>query len=378
MKNNLNSQESRKKNILIVTSSLTIGGAELVIYTLCKNIDRNKFNVSVCHLKELGATGESLSGIGIDVYGIKRNKNVPGKYFSFLQLLRLIKRLEIDVVHCHTTYALLDASMCKLFRPSLKLFHTFHYGNYPRYPLRYKVLEFVAARVATKLVAVGFRQGAVIKKMYWLRDSRMDVIHNGIEINRNDVNSEVKQRLGKLNKAVIGSISTFIEQKGLKYLIEVAVILKKKRNDFVFVLCGDGVDRAVLESEAHSLGLDDVVIFLGWQENAGNTILPLFDIFVQSSLWEAMSMVVLEAMSKSKPVVVTNVGDNERVVEDGVSGTVVKPKDTSEMAEALDRLLNESALRIKMGERGKLLIEKNYTAKVMAEKYENLYQGGAN
>lgn len=84
-------------------------------------------------------------------------------------------------------------------------------------------------------------------------------------------------------------------------------------------------------------------------------------------------MVVLEAMAASRPVVVTDAGDNRHVIEPGRSGLVVAPGDSGSLAQALLRLIHSSELRTQFGNAARARFESNYAARKMAEKYEDMY-----
>ena len=105
----------------------------------------------------------------------------------------------------------------------------------------------------------------------------------------------------------------------------------------------------VLQALVRDLGLAEHVRLLGWVPQASDCVLPSCDIFVQSSLWEAMSIVVLEAMAAGKAMVVTRVGENPSVVVEGETGITVPPADPEAMAIALRRLLKDQALRQRLG-----------------------------
>jgi glycosyltransferase involved in cell wall biosynthesis len=164
-----------------------------------------------------------------------------------------------------------------------------------------------------------------------------------------------------------------IEQKGLTHLLDVIHILKKRHNNFVIVIAGEGRLRNELEEKSKRLGLEDTVFFLGWLGNAASKILPVIDIFIQSSLWEAMSMVLLEAMAAGRPIVTTNVGENSHVIDSGENGFVVGPGDVHAMAEALEKLILNEELRARFGLRAKQKYEKYFTAEIMTRNYERIY-----
>lgn len=363
-----------KKNILIVIDSISGGGAELVVFNLCKYLNRELFNVSICHLKERGIRGEELVKQGFDVIGIPRSQFIKKDYFTFRKLRQVLIQKKIDIVHSHTTYSLIDSSLCKLFNRSLKLIHTFHFGNYPHYTKKYMLLEKLFCKVPNMLVAVGNEQKRSIQHSYKIPSNRIITIWNGVEDNTQHYRSDsiVWNRIGK-NKIIVGTISTFIEQKGLTFLLDVAAALKKRNHSIAFVLAGDGPLRNELELKCQKLGLEDTVFFLGWLKNAALEALPFYDIFFQPSLWEAMSMVILEAMAAGKAIVATNVGENMHILEDGKNAFLVKPKDINNMVLKLDKLINNPHLRMSFGNEAKLKYFKYFTVDKMINKYESLY-----
>ena len=234
-------------------------------------------------------------------------------------------------------------------------------------------MEKIFQRVPDRLIAVGIEQRKAIQKTFRIPDKRITTIWNGVERNDSCYDKALMAPFTSRNKILIGSISTFIEQKGLFQLLDVMCILKKKRDDFLCVVVGDGRLRPQLEEKRQELGLDDSVYFMGWVENAADRVLPALDIFVQSSLWEAMSIVVLEAMAAGKAVVVTDVGDNEHVVDSGINGIIVKNKDVADMTEKIEKLIINKTLRNEMGRRAREKVIRECSVLQMALSHEILY-----
>jgi glycosyltransferase involved in cell wall biosynthesis len=362
-----------KKNILLLINNLTGGGAELVVCNLCRHINRELFNVAVCHLKERGYRGDVLLAEGYDIVGLPGYNPSKTNYFTFLELRKLLKQKNIDLVHSHSTDALLDLALNKCFSKRLKAVHTFHYGNYPNYEKKYLMLEKIAWRKTDIVVAVGNEQRRAVTTTFGIPKDRIVTVWNGVEPNKPALETELMNFLPK-NKLIIGSLSTCIPQKGLHYLLDVIHQLKRKRNDFALLLVGDGPLRKELEERSREMGLSDTIIFLGWVANAPSTILPAFDIFIQSSLWEAMSMVILEAMAAGKAIVATDVGENKHVLNHGVSGFLTQPKDVKGMVQSVELLLDNQNLRNSIGQKASETFNQLFTVDLMARNYEKLYQ----
>jgi glycosyltransferase involved in cell wall biosynthesis len=256
----------------------------------------------------------------------------------------------------------------------LKFVHTFHYGNYPHRRIRHKLIEGALSRVADVLIAVSHSQAAAIRKLYRIPESRIRVVWNGVE--EPAVAVEPPGLLWDLpaSTPVIASISTLIPQKGLVHLLEAASLLRQAGERFVLLIAGDGQLRQELQARADALGLQGHVQFLGWVPQASSRVLPLCDIFVQSSLWEAMSIVLLEAMASAKPVVATSVGENPLVMQPDKTGLMVPPADSAALAEALRTLLHDAELRARMGQAGRARYQELFTVQHMIASHERLYR----
>jgi glycosyltransferase involved in cell wall biosynthesis len=364
----------RKINLLILASSLWIGGAEVVIALLARHIDTRRFNVTIGHLKTRGQIGDELVRDGFDVVAISKVREGRPNYFTFLDLRKLIREREIDIVHTHTTHGLLDATLCKLLNPRLKVIHTFHFGNYPNVKPRVKWMERIFSRGADRLYAVGKTQREQLKKFYGFRDSAIGTLWNGVNAPRMGDPAVFRAKHGIAKDTVlIGVIATLIPQKGLPDLMRVARRIIDSGRDARFIVCGEGLLRAELEALRRELGLDDVVMLPGWVENAAQTALPAFDVLYQPSLWEAMSVVLLEAMAAGKPLVATRVGEAPHFVEDGVDCLLVNPRDIEGMSAALCKVIDDPQLRARMGAAAQRSWEKNFTVDHMTRAYEKVY-----
>ena len=368
----------RKTNVLIVASSLWIGGAESVIQHLAMTLDRRRFNVSVCCLKQRGHIGDEIANAGIDIVSLGDGDHPKDRgkvdYFSFRKLARVIRERRIDVVHTHTSHGLVDACLCKLllFR-RLKVVHTFHFGNYPHTRPRIMWMERVFSRFANRLYAVGEVQRRQLQRVYGFSDRAIGTVWNGVGIETHAGDPAFATRIGAEDHLIIGTIATYIEQKGLRDLMHVARRVLDSGHKVRFVVVGEGQLRPELEALARSLGVDGHVILTGWVTHAAQVALPHFDIFFQPSLWEAMSMVVLEAMAAGKPLVVTRVGENSQIIEDGVDGLLVNPKDVDGMAAALERLITDASLRQRLSDAARRKVEQRFSVSHMATSYEDVY-----
>ena len=364
---------TRKVNLLIVVAGLGIGGAEMVIQHLVRTLDRTRFDVKVCCIKTLGTIGEQLASDGFDVFAISDPNAKRVDYFTFAKLLKVIRKHKIDILHSHSRDALADAAVCRLLTPRVKLVHTFHFGNYPNLSRRLMRFERIFSKLATRLIAVGEVQRQQLKSVHGFPDHRIGRVWNGVARHSSNDGRAFRARLAIGNKVLVGTIATLIEQKGLRDLLAVAKKLRDDSDKFAFVVVGEGHMRTELEAMCRDLGLEDTVIFAGWVPGAADVALPAFDIFFQPSLWEAMSIAILEAMAAAKPVVATTVGENPHVITDGVDGLLVSPGDVDLMAHALRKLIDDPALRARLGHSAVEKVAHQFTVEHMTRAYESIY-----
>lgn len=349
------------------------GGAERVVANLCRYLDGDRFQLSVCWHIALGDIGEELRRDGFQLYGFNERYPDQGPYRRFRFVRELLKEGEFDIVHSHDVACLVDATKARVLT-GVKHVHTFHFGNYPHLPARYLFLERVFSRFPTQLVAVATEQKRQLGQALRLDPSKIDVIGNGVAPPE-PISSAAHgiETIVDADSPIIGSISTLTEQKGITNLLDSAAIVKRRYPQCRFVIVGDGPLLADLRRKSDDLGLSDTVQFVGWIPHASSKVLPSFDIFVQPSLWEANSMVLLEAMAAGKPIVATRVGESGHILHDGENGFLVEPGDPQAMAERITELIQHREIRNRFGCAARNQYESRHNVRVMTDRYAELY-----
>lgn len=359
---------------MLAIDGLGIGGAEMVVRDLARSIDRRAFDVCVCCTKGLGPTGRELASEGIDAFVLPGQDKGRVDYTTGLKFRAAVKERNIEVVHTHATPALFDAGVCRLTLPRVRVVHTFHFGNYPYASWRHHIMEGLFSRTVDQLVAVGFEQRRRLQTTYRLPLSRIGVVWNGVTVATPVSGRGLREQIGTGNRMLVGTIAKLIEQKGLDDFLQVARLCKDRGHHMQFVIVGDGPLRPALEQRRRELDLEDTVVMPGWIPNAAAQALPAFDVFLQTSRWEAMSIAILEAMASALPITATRVGDNAHVLEDDVSGILVNSGDVHSMADALGRLRDRDLGR-RLGEAAAARFGQKFTLDLMIRSYENIYRG---
>ena len=151
--------------------------------------------------------------------------------------------------------------------------------------------------------------------------------------------------------------------KGLAVLLEAVAALRPRHPDLRLALVGDGPDRTALAAQAARLGIADAVEFTGYlSQTAVAARLAEADVFVLPSFAEGVPVVLMEALAAGRPVVATRVAGVAELVEDGVAGFLIPPGDPAPLADRLQRLLSDPALRARLGAGGRRIVEAEFDA----------------
>ncbi len=175
---------------------------------------------------------------------------------------------------------------------------------------------------------------------------------------------------------IVGLVARLSEQrKGAGYFIDMAAQVAAQASDARFVIVGEGELRAGLEAQAAALGLGDRLVFTGERSDVPS-LLKDMTLFVQPSLAEGASYVLLEAMAAGLPVVVTPSGLVPEIIRDGENGLIVPFRDAAALAGAVVRLLGDDALRTKIATAGQELARR-FDVEAMVDGYVEVYEQAA-
>lgn len=364
-----------KTNLLHVTFDMHIGGTEQVIKNLIEATDTSKYNLSIfCIETPIGPFGEMLMKKGHHIEAYNRKQGFDLKLLA--KLRQYIIHNKIDVLHCHQYTPWVYGALASLLTGS-KVIFTEHGRFYPdrsswkrRYinPLLVMSTDYISA------ISKATRQALVDYE--FIPAHKIEVIYNGINElqTKNSAAAELRKKLSiPLNTVVLGTIARLDPIKNHELLISAFAEIHKKYADSMLVIVGDGETRTQLEQLVNKLEVSDKVIFTGYQENPAD-YLELMDIFLLTSLSEGTPMTLLEAMSLSKPCIVTDVGGNPEIIQHHITGLVTPSKDQNKLVENLDLLFTDSVFRAKLGYAGRKLFEQKFTAQKMLKQYLPLYQ----
>jgi glycosyltransferase involved in cell wall biosynthesis len=155
-----------------------------------------------------------------------------------------------------------------------------------------------------------------------------------------------------------------VPHKGQRHLIEAAHIVVQKLPDVRFVILGEGELRDALERLVKEYRLEKHVLLPGFRTDVLGC-LKSFDLFVMSSVTEGLGTSLLDAMACSRPIVATTAGGIPEVVDEGVTGLLVPPRDHAAMADAIAALISDRARGHAMGEAGFARVNEKFSVERM-------------
>jgi len=215
----------------------------------------------------------------------------------------------------------------------------------------------------------------------WMEaEARVTVVPNGVDLERFRPGAGTGMLRGELGLGpgtpVVAATVQLAAIKGLDVLLEAVALLP--RTDPVLALIGRGKEEPVLRRRAAALGLESRVRFLGFRENV-NLLLEDADVAVHPSIAEGEGLPnsVIECLAKGKAVVATRVGGVGEAVTDGVEGLLVPPGDPAALAAAIARVLDDPALRGRLGRAARRRAERDFGEALMVERREALLAGMA-
>ena len=315
--------------------------------------DRARFDVSLCGLKRPEPASRLLEEQGIPVRHLGRGRFDPR---ILTDLVRIAREREARILHVHG-YAAADFGRLAARRVGAALVLHEHFAD-PRMPAYQALADRVLAGLTDRAIAVSGSTRDFLVRERHVPAERVRLIWNGAPLAEfapvsRDVALAVRRELGLPEAApVVGAISRLSEQKGHRYLLDAAPRVLARRRDARFLVAGDGDQMPALRRQAEALGIAPSVIFAGHRTDVP-AVLGAIDVFCISSTYEGTPLALFEAMAAGKTIVSTAVDGCREVLDDGVTGLLVPPRDPDALAGALLRCLDDPALRATLARRAR-------------------------
>lgn len=398
----------RRIRVGFVLHAMQVAGAEMLVAQTIHRLGP-RIEPTVLCLDFIGPLGEQLQSEGVEVISLDRK---PGRDWRLLGRMRdVLNRRRIEVLHAHQYSPFFYAALAKplaYHRP--KVIFTEHGRHYPDVvsPMRRAVNRLILSRLADAINACSHFSAEALCRVDGFPGSRIEVIPNGVDLSRYSSPSEPTTSTGlggphpPLTKGGKGGVRTAEEtatrrsstkqffdlSPSRRYLIMVARFhpvkdhrmllhafaeLSHTHADVDLLLAGDGPLRGELEQLCQKLKIADRVKFLGVRSDVPD-LLHAADVFALTSLSEAASLTLLEAMASGLPVVVTDVGGNPEIVRDGQEGVLVPRGDATAAAAAFRKLFDHPELAARLGVAGRKRVFEHFRLEQTIDAYASLYE----
>ncbi len=357
--------------ILYLVTTGDMGGAQKYVLNLAQY-----FHGSIGIGQDNKALQAEAKGKNLPVYTIShlhRNIRPKADFLALCEVYQLLKKLQPDILHVNSSKAGVLGSLAGWLArvPVVFTAHGFQYLEPMSSPKKWlfwacerfcRIFRKFVITVSNKDRMQALFDGVVVEE-------KSTTIHHGIATPNFLPSEEARNRLSvSQNKIIIGTIANAYYTKGLDVLIDAVSKLRTKNVECVII--GDGPNTLELKKQAHSLGVEANIKFVGQLANASN-YLQAFNVFVLPSRKEGFPYALLEALTAGLPIVATNVGGNKELLND--AGLMVLPENSTQLAEAIDKLLNNKELAEECSTKAKLRA-KNFTTEDMLKKTSAIYE----
>jgi glycosyltransferase involved in cell wall biosynthesis len=365
------------RRVFYLVDSFDVGGTETQAVELALRIGAAGYEVTLGSLRAQGPLLERLRGTAVVVEEFHPRGGIdsPRGIYQLLRLSWFLRRGRFDVVHTHDLWSNLMgvpaarlAGVPVIVSSQRDLAHLDWYqGNRRVWLRRIQNLSGVVLANSTPV-----REALIAEDGF--APSKLRVIRNGVDIEKFQVSSEREVLFpdvgdGKLI-VLVGNMHSDV--KGHPWLIASAPAVLREFPSTRFVLVGDGEKRESFANQVTELGLSRNFLFLGRRSDIPQ-ILSSCDIAVLPSRAEGLPNAVLEYMAARLPVVLSRVGGNEELVQDGLTGLLVPPEDSAALSAAFLRYLRNPEQARRMAQSGHEFVAGNFSFDRLVREVDELY-----
>ncbi|MDD2898181.1 MAG: glycosyltransferase [Desulfuromonadaceae bacterium] len=368
--------QAKPPKILHVIISMSMGGAETLVYNMVKHSSFASNRPVVCCLKSVGTLGEKLKEEGFTVYN---HSSGAGTDWSLIGWIRDIIRTEkIDVVHAHQYPAFFSAVPAAFLAGRTKVVYTEHGRLFPDEPhWKRRLVNPLLAAMTSHIVSISSSTAAAMADIDNLPRNRIQIINNGVDFSRMNpaIDREAKKReLGiGVSCKVIGTAARLEGIKNIPMMLRSFKQVLSKIPDTCLMIAGDGSQAENLKALAVELGIQERVKFIGLRFDMPE-IYRVMDVFLLTSFTEGISVTLIEAMASDVPAVVTDVGGNPEVIINQETGYLVPLDNCVLLADRIVCLLTDSTNAGQIATNAHKRAIEQFSFDVMMIKYLALYE----
>jgi len=400
---------NKKYKILRVISRLNIGGPSIHVVLLSKGLNANLFETIVAvgsksiYEGDMNYLLSSFNGKYYKIQELQREISPIKDIKSFLRLLLIVLKEKPDIVHTHMAKAGAIARttvwILNTFRfNKTKVVHTFHGHVLEGYfskvkSFAFKLIERILAQGTDAIIAISLTQKYELSEKYKIcQPNKVHTIPLGFDLSKfvdaRNYSGEIRNKIGANDTYLIGIVGRLTAIKNHYMFINTAKILidRCETLPLKFLIIGDGELQQCLKKYSKSLGLQNKIIFYGWEKDIQKVYADL-DILALTSMNEGTPVSIIEAMASEVPVITTGVGGVKDLLGDfdpnqnGYKGFrlcergILCPKNEPTIfADGIEYMINSRVDRNHpMVKKARLHVLNNYSEKKLISNMESLY-----
>ena len=368
---------NKKINLMQVVNGMRVGGAELKLLELIENLDRDKFNITICSLEDVGTLKEAFKDTGYPLHILPKVHRFDARLIG--KLSQIMQQENIDVVMTTLFYAdVIGSFAAKLAKvPVCISWETRSHPKGSGVGQKRHIFSYrLAMRYVKKIVSVSDAVKKFLIESRNISPEKILTVRYGIDIDKYKKQDGIQKRkeIGyDENTFLVGIVARLSKQKGHIYLIDAIPDIINKFPNTKFIFIGDGPLRSELEDKVKSLQLNSTIEFLGSRPDVPE-LLNAIDLFVLPSLYEGLPNVVLEAMASQKAIIATAVDGTPEAIIHEESGLLVSPEKPGELSEAIKRVIDDKELKSSLETGARKRAEDEFSLTGQVKKFENLYE----
>jgi glycosyltransferase involved in cell wall biosynthesis len=372
----------RQRRLKVVTLVREIGpagggGAERVARDLLVALNPRRFEriLFVSRPPRDRTGGQVVADLrrrGVDVRFLRRRfKYDP---LAWWPLFRALRRERVDVLHTHAFGPNAWGSLIGRWAGIPVVIAHEHNWAFTGRALRPVIDRELIARCADAMIVVSEDARRRMIEVERIPSDRLELLPNGVEALPPGDGRALRGELGiRRGDPVVGTVCIIRTEKALDVLVGAAARLTEHFPRLRLLIAGDGPDRARVEGLTERVGLSDRIHMTGARTDVPD-VLAAIDIAVICSDYEGSPRSVLEFMDAGKPIVATDVGGIPEVIEDGVHGLLVPPRDEAALAAALAEVLDDMDRGREMGARARDRCRRELSLDRTVESLQELYE----
>ena len=352
-----------EQNILFVSRSTQFGGTEKIIVEMCEVLAPYVNSITVCSFGNINV--QYLNELGVKHYSIPdiENKSFKTIYSVYKTLSKIVKNENITIVHSNHRMAACYSQMLSLRNRFIKIATAHGVFSNKKWLTRFCYKN-------TRIIACGDVVKDNLVNTYLINTNDITVIRNAVKIKRIK-NQQILENCKK--NILIGNVGRLSAEKGQIYFVLAIPDIIKKHPNTLFLIVGDGDERSKLEEVAKNIGVYEYTKFLGYRDDIINIISQL-DIVALTSLTEGLPLTPIEAFSQGVPVVATNVGGTSEIVSDGKNGYLIEPKSVPEIADRINKLIENRDIYANFSAEAKRTYESEYSFEIFRDRIISYYK----